>query len=243
MPSTPRYLRAPITEALIDLRVELPPKVAISDLERLESQLPDYPKKFPHIEISMAVEPGKTTNTQMLQGYLFRNTDDKQIVQYRMNGFTFSRLTPYDTWETFSAEAKRLWTIYRTAMKPVRVSRLAVRYINRIDMPLPLDDFGKYLQATPDLPDDLPGSVSGFFLQLQLPQDDIKSMLWFNEAVIPPPNESVVSVLLDFDLFRTAEIPEEEEALWAVFEEFRTRKNEVFEACITDHARRLFDGA
>ncbi len=234
------YPNAPITEAVIDIRVELPPTVALADIERLDKKLPDYPKKNRRIELTLMVEPSVSRQEQRLNGYVFRSMDGKQIVQMRMDGFTFSRLPPYDRWETFSVEAKRLWTIYRCGVEPLKITRLAVRYINRIDMPQPVDDFGKYLNAIPQSSVDFFKNVTGFFLQLQIPQNDIKSMLLFNEAIAPPPTEKVLSVLLDFDLSRTDNVPQDEREIWRVFEAFRSRKNELFEACITDASRSLF---
>jgi uncharacterized protein (TIGR04255 family) len=64
-------------------------------------------------------------------------------------------------------------------------------------------------------------------------------VLVLNEAMVPPPRDNVASVLLDIDLYRDTDIPTEDEAIWAIFEQLRVRKNEAFEACITDAARKL----
>ena len=52
------------------------------------------------------------------------------VAQFTRNGFVFSRLKPYEGWETFEAEAKRLWCIYRELAEPSEVQRLGVRFIN-----------------------------------------------------------------------------------------------------------------
>jgi uncharacterized protein (TIGR04255 family) len=46
--------------------------------------------------------------------------------------------------------------------------------------------------------------------------------------------------VLDIDVFRTVDIPQTDPELWDLFEQLRKKKNEVFEACITEEARRLF---
>jgi uncharacterized protein (TIGR04255 family) len=61
-----------------------------------------------------------------------------------------------------------------------------------------------------------------------------------NVAMVPPPVPTVVSVVLDLDLFRTTNLPQTEDELWAFFEKLRHRKNQVFEACITDDMRKRF---
>ena len=48
-----------------------------------------------------------------------------------------------------------------------------------------------------------------------------------------------VSVRLDFDLFAPTDLAVDSEEVWERLDAFRVRKNEVFEACITDHTRNL----
>ena len=172
-------------------------------------------------------------------GFLFKNGDDKQIFQARLDGFTMSRLAPYESWEPFRDEARRLWNIYREHVKPKQVTRIAVRYINRLDLPLPLSDFKDYLRTFPEVSPDLPQGLAGFFTQLTIPLQDIKSVMLLNEAIIEPAKPECVSIVLDIDIFRTEDLPDTEEGNWELFEELRLRKNYAFEACITDRTREL----
>jgi uncharacterized protein (TIGR04255 family) len=52
------------------------------------------------------------------------------------------------------------------------ITRLVVRYINKIDIPLPVGDLKEYLRTFPEVSSDLPQGLSGYFLQLQIPQED-----------------------------------------------------------------------
>lgn len=122
----------------------------------------------------------------------------------------------------------------------MKVIRLAVRYINRIDLPLPVHDLKDYLRTVPEVSPDLPQGLAGYFMQVAIPQEDIKSTVLLNETIVPPAKPDVVSVVLDIDIFRTEDLPSEEEPMWGLFEELRIRKNSVFEACITDRTRELF---
>lgn len=243
MDTQQHYPKPPITEAIIDLRVELPSN---SDVEQLKKAHDGkaYPEVKPlrtatgHLEVGKQVS---TTATSKQIGYWFRSANGgHQIYQARLDGFTMSRLAPYERWQPFRDEARRLWNVYKAAVDPQRVVRLAVRYINRIDMPLPLDDFKDYLRTCPEVSGDLPQGLAGYFMRLQMPLDDIQSLCLLNEAIIEPAAPNVVSVALDIDLFRTANLPDDDEAIWGVLEQLRARKNSVFEACITDRARELF---
>jgi uncharacterized protein (TIGR04255 family) len=244
MTSQRHYKNPPITEAIIDIRVELSPKFAVSGLNKAHNGLEgDYPTvqerhaAFGQMQIGPQVSA--TAGSQHI-GYLFRSCDDKQIYQARLDGFTMSRLAPYENWKALRDEARRLWDIYRSVAKPAKVTRLAVRYINRIDIPLPLKDFKDYLRTVPEVSPDLPQGLAGYFMQLTVPLEDIKSLALINETIIESASENVVSVVLDIDVFRTADLPADEENMWTFFEELRACKNHIFEACITDKTRELF---
>jgi uncharacterized protein (TIGR04255 family) len=174
-------------------------------------------------------------------GYLHRSEDGLQLYQARTNGFTFSRLAEYTSWNEVSGEARRLWAKYRAIAHPGPITRIALRYINRLDLPLPLVDFSRYLRTAPQLSTDLPQGLSGYFMQLQVPLPDTRTACVINETIIEPSvKQNTVAVVLDIDVFRTSELPQDDEQLWEQMEQLRHEKNRVFEACITDEARRLF---
>ena len=155
--------------------------------------------------------------------------------------FTFSRLSPYERWDKFREEAKRLWDIYRSVFKPTMLRRLAVRYINRIDIPLKdrSVDLKHFLRTFPEVSPAMTQDITNCFMQLELPQDDLGAVLQLTEAVIPPVKPDTLSVVLDIDLYREQDTPCDEKEIWEFFERLRTRKNEIFEACITDRTRKL----
>ncbi len=241
------YTKAPITEALIDIQVTLPDDVTVGDLARVDiGEDKGYPQRRNRFavmgEIAVGDQIGAVTR-QMHVGYDFVSEDERQIVQARQNGYTFSRLAPYDRWETFQEEARRLWDLYRSVAKPTSITRVAVRYINRLDLPLPMADFKDYLRTVPEVAPDLPQALGGYLMQLAIPYEDPESLLLLNETLLPPPDTSTVSILLDIDLFRQLEESVEDDELWMLLEQFRRRKNEVFEACITERTKELIGGS
>lgn len=241
------YAKAPITEALIDIRVTLPDETTITDLTRVAiGEDIGYPQRRNRFAIEGQIAIGEQVGAMTSQrhvGYDFLSSDERQIVQIRSDGFTFSRLAPYERWETFRKEAYHLWKLYRAVAEPISITRVAVRYINRLDLPLPMDDFKDYLRTVPEVSSDLPQALSGYLMQLAIPQEDIGAFVLLNEALLPPPNPDTVSVLLDIDLFRELETSVEDEELWDMLDQFRGRKNKVFEACITERTRNLFRGS
>lgn len=238
------YPKAPITEAIIDLRVELPPDFNVTQLNKVhagEEAANPMPEQLHTAfgQMRFGTQMSATAGSQHT-GYLFRSEDGTQVYQARLDGFTMSHLAPYKNWETLRNEARRLWNVYRATTNPSRIVRLAVRYVNRLDIPLPIQDFREYLRTVPEVSPDLPQGLSGYFMQVAIPLEDVKSLAVINETMIDPAAPEILSVVLDIDISRTQDLPPDESGVWDFFEQLHARKNDVFEACITDRARELF---
>ncbi len=105
--------KAPIKEAIIEFCVVLPKQTTIEVLGRELSQLEsDYPNKEQLIKGSFDISLDKDISVlsdpeQQIEGYRFSSVNRKQVVQFRLNGFAFSRLEPYRDWEQISDFGKK----------------------------------------------------------------------------------------------------------------------------------------
>jgi uncharacterized protein (TIGR04255 family) len=238
------YENAPITEALIDIRVELPATTkGLQALESVHDRVKDrYPGKSKRIYLSGQFSAGDEVGASASQtpmGFAFNSEDGKPIFQARRDGFTFSRLRPYGSWPELRDEARRLWDIYGEIVNPEKITRVAVRYINQIDVPFSAIDYKDYFRTTPEVSPDLPQALSGFFMQLQFPQTDFEGLLILTQTAVPSPNPDSSSVILDLDVFKETDMASAED-VWEMLELLRNRKNQFFEGCITEKTRALF---
>jgi uncharacterized protein (TIGR04255 family) len=243
------YEKTPITEAIIDLRVTLSEEITVDKLADIHVYIKD---KFPTVEAfykgigAFAYTPGSSMQVDTSErqiGFWFRSEDKLRTFQATLEGFSFNRLAPYDSWEEFSGEAKNLWEVYKQVCRPVRVTRAAVRYINQINIPANESvELKDYLSIVPEISPKLPEqTLQTYIMQLQIPQRDLNCMLIINEALVQPTIPGVLSVILDLDLFRQQIWDSDDEDIWQFLEKLRHRKNEVFEASITDKTRELID--
>jgi uncharacterized protein (TIGR04255 family) len=245
---TKKYKNAPITEAVIEIRVQPPTSVDSAALKGLAQSLKaDFPKQAPmqFLEMGIAQKPGQIFQpsiSQSIVGVRLSKTDDSRVLQIRHEGFAYSHMPPYSDWATFRAEAHPLWKRYREVCPEAKLTRCALRYINRIDIPEskiePYDYFGLY----PKVPEALPQQdVIGMTLNIQMPQKDIQCVASIQQALREPVKPGHISVTLDIDIFRLQIEDWNDDAAWAFLEKLRDRKNEIFEACITDRTRELID--
>ena len=238
-----QYENAPIKEALIDIRVELPANVSIEILETIHGRVKDkYPTKNKSLQLNTRISAGDEVGASAHQthlGFIFTSEDGKQIMQARRDGFTFGRMKPYGNWIELRDEAKRLWDIYCDVTSPIKIGRLAVRYINQIDIPFAVLDYKDYFYTTPEVSPKLSQTISAFFMQIHFPQPSIDGMLILTQAVVPPPGPNMNSVILDLDVFKVGDFTAIDE-IWVTLNKLRGIKNEFFEGSITDKTRELF---
>ena len=242
-----RHLKnAPIVEAIIDFRAKLPSDYNVTRFSSLKRKLG---KSYPQVEESRAFEGGfRVKDKQVeqilkdrgLRGYRFKSTDGKNIVQFMEDGFTFSRLNPYTNWKTVLAEAKTLWELYVKTAKPELITRLATRYINRMDIPLPMNDFRQYLTAPPNIPDSLRQDVSHFLTRVTIRDPEHGIVANVIQALEQSAKPDHIALILDIDVFKRIESGFPETEIWPTFEHLRNLKNRVFFDSIQEETARLF---
>lgn len=232
--------RAPITEAVLDFRARLPAARTTDDFAPALAQLADdYPNKEDAwlIEGSFPVSSG----TQRPNGYFLRSRDRTQVVQLRLDGVTFSRLAPYTSWEEIAPEALRIWAIYCATVQPESLFRVAVRYINHIQLsqsPLSLEEI---LLTAPSIPPGLPQRVTGFLgrLVIQVPTPNTQISIAQVFGVTPVTTQD--TLLLDVDVFRQEELETSASSLYPVLEDLRKYKNQAFFGALTEEYIRTLE--
>ncbi len=237
----PHLAKAPIVEAIVDFRVRLPAGFEIACFKELHPQFQsDYPnvedrKLVEHkFEQSPGKEPSHSTKDHGVIGYFFRSADKANLVQFRRDGFTFNRLKPYTSWEQVFPEAMRLWKTYVETCRPVEVSRIAVRYINRLMLPGLEVEFGDFLTAPPALPKQMPPFVSGFVSRVVIHDPASNTTAAVVQALEPPTENRYLPVILDIDVFQEDVSNLVADELLARFATLREMKNRAFFGSITD---------
>lgn len=237
--------RAPIAEALIDIRVLPHEGVAAAAFESLRNRLSDvYPMAFPmrslraRFEVNQRrVEAPSQIETEI--GWRLQTKGRDSVAQFRVDGFTFNKLRPYTTWEEVFSEAYRLWRLYIESAKPLDVTRLAVRYINRLHLPAPAQ-LREYLEAPPVLPPPIPQTIREFLTRVVVFDPERSTSAIITQAVEAALDPTVTQVLLDIDAFREATITPEDPLMPQMFEQLRRLKNDIFFASITEKTVEMY---
>jgi uncharacterized protein (TIGR04255 family) len=244
VPEGRHYEHAPIAEAIIDIQCELPPGVTLDELGHAVNN-DEFTRFGSSIHLSGQVDVSEATikgdTTGEIVGHIFRAQDGRRFIQSRLNGFSYSLISPYDRWEIFSGEALTNWTNYEAVAQPVKATRIGVRYVNRIDVPSASIEIKDYLRTAVDVSPYLPQAVAGYFLQVVVPVSRFDASATITSTLVPPSAENMTSLILDIDTWRITEISlgstEGNDSLREQLESLRVVKNYVFESCITDATR------
>ncbi len=245
LPARRVYPRPPVQEAVVSFHVE-PGSATTQILSGLHSGEEErYPVREATMTQALRFDPASnsvTESSQSLDGWRIVTADRSEIAQFRQSQFVFSRLTPYVGWEAWRDEANRLWAKYRDATESTAITRVGVRYVNRIDI---VPQVGRrirdYLRFYPNMPEELPQGINSFVMRVEtkLPQPS-GTVVAINAGRTEPPSPGLYSVLLDIDVISTEHVAAGSDQVWELAEELHRIENGYFETCITDIARETF---
>lgn len=248
----PHHLKnAPIREALIDLRVTPKPGLTFEQLQAaVEGKFAGYHdrgailQQIFEVRVDTEAQSHGTSHNSRTVGLRLHSVDERYVLQCQIQGFTLSRLPPYEDWNHLVAETRRLWVIYCEALRPQAVVRYAARFINDLQLPLKAgESYQKYLKKLVDLPDGAPQAVSRFLQRFELVDTSrnvnvnltlaMQSQYLVGGAPVP--------VVLDIDCHAQAELPPDSQEIWDRVAQLREVKNESFFGLLTDSAVELYE--
>lgn len=241
------YQRPPITEAVIDIHF-----AEAADQSTIEKVSKSYSSSYPReevlkrigVEFQFSVD-GRGALPKPIEDGALRHRrasdDNSELLLLAGASFTVSQLAPYPGWEEFFGRFQRDWSKLKAAAGYRKISRIGVRYINRLDIPIKesVVTVSDFLKLFVEVPEDF-GQLQAYGAQAQFALPDINCALTVNTGSVVPPLLEHFSVILDLDIVRAAELPQRDDEIFDMLEQIRKKKNEIFEASITDEARKVF---
>ena len=235
------YGNAPIVEAVLEAIIAKPTSIPLDKLSDVCDSV-RFPRRVELMTASGQMIFGQSVSasaTSQQIGYQFFSSDNKFVVHSKQDGLAVSRLAPYTRWEDVFAEFRNHWQRYLELVEPDVLIQLAVRYINRFDLPGNRIELKDYFRTYPEVSDDIPYDVSGFLNQLQFPLSAINGHAMLTQARVPPPREGVISVLVDIADIRNVNERAKDFDIAETMNILRHEKNKLFEACMKKQARDL----
>jgi len=240
-----RHLRqAPIREAVLDVRFPRTDDARLEALRELAQSLPGFANLDAQfhfesgIQWSSSGEISRHDRTEPL-GFRTVSEDEARVVQLRLNGFSYSRLRPYTSWEEIREDSRPLLERYVETIGSRGAIRLALRYINHLRLPYPVEDLKQFVLGLPDPPEGWPSAVESFLYRVTL-ADESGASVHVTHALVDDVDESRIGVIFDIDAFREGRFTVGDDEFWRAFEELRDLKNRIFFDGITDRTMEMY---
>lgn len=237
--------QAPITEAVVDLRVIARGDFAshIANLRAEFASSFDKVEEPTTIQSMFLVDPtgaARSAESPGPKALIFRSSSRYEALQASDEGFAFSKLRPYTTWEDVRDSARRFWAEYRKVVEVSCVNRIGVRYINQFRISSGRQ-IGDYLAVLPSVPETIQAEqISGALLRLTI--RDSTSNVSARVITLLNTDELGTLVVIDTDSYLAdVEFDPDSDELWERLEELRRMKNRIFFGTITETAAQEFD--
>ncbi len=244
-----KLLHPPIVEAVLDVDCDMSPAFDLVALEKasreaFRDQYPKFRAQFleEHRIEQKADQPTQVSAQRRLQAFQFLQEDEKQLVQVRIQGFSFNRLAPYTSLDDYLPEIERAWGLFASIASPVQIRVVRLRYINRILLPLTDGrvELEHYLKVGPRLPDEDRLRFAGFLNQYAAVEIDTGHQVNIVLTSQPPENDRVPII---FDIC-VASVETAEPGNWAwllaKIQSLRHLKNRIFRNTLTEQCLNLF---
>lgn len=242
-----KYRKPPVIEALCEIYFadsEWDDTVPGAFYEKVKN---DYPKKrqrrIQEAKITLGPEQAVAGIRQLPPWMQFVSEEEHRMIQIARDLLVINQLHPYPHFEDWEPEIYRALNDYRDLANPKMVTRLGMRYINRVVIPEGRVRMEKYFTVYPNLPEGFGDTHGPFLVRVEVPQKDNAHTVLITFGTAPPPDSSqtVQAFMLDFyDIFQVNMPPDEDKLKKEIG---RAHDNIViaFEDSITDDLRMIFE--
>ena len=241
-----RYQNSPIVEAVCEFQFRPGNKWDWTIPGLVYNQIKgEFPQKREEkaFEINLAVQgpAGKVQQMgQSLTKMQFIRKDGSAMVQVGPDLLAVNAYPPYLGWEGFQGLIQGQFENYRTIAQPVGFKRIGLRYINKIVFPTPEIETTDYLHYYPRVPDTLKQEHGPFRMRMFHVYDEERDMLNLQIGHSQPVDGHLAIALdLDYHLVKAERVELARGMEWV--ETAHERIEAMFEACITDRTRALFE--
>jgi len=169
----------------------------------------------------------------------FLSANENTLLQIGPEHLVINMLKPYTSWENFKALILKNLYIYKEIANPKGFRKIGLRYINILEFDKSDIKLRDYLNYHPTAPEQLLLKPHSFFSRLEIPYEN--DLLILTSGTITPQKTVSLSITLDIDhvMMLPETITFDEVSSW--LDSAHTRIEDVFELCITDKARELFE--
>jgi uncharacterized protein (TIGR04255 family) len=240
-----KYKNPPIAEAVCEFRFKGSSEWDWTILGLVYQEIKaEFPKKRQEkaFEINIAHAQGRVEKGlgESLSKMQFLREDGSAMVQIGPDLLGVNILPPYPGWETFESLIQKQLAVYSKIAHPAGFNRIGLRFINKIGFPTRGIETTDYFNYYPRLPENLEQVHGPFSMRVFHLYEGERDTLSVHIGHAVPTGESL-TILLDLDYYLTQPGKVELSAGLSWVRTAHERVESMFEACITDKTRAMFE--
>jgi uncharacterized protein (TIGR04255 family) len=203
----PSYSNPTIQEALCELHFASEQDAGWSPnkpaplIDRLRDSYQDF-ETITEAGYQIVISPDGGLMPMPLQPKLklkFSRREQPFLLHFLQGQFVINVLRPYPGWGALRSELLRVWPIAREILRPAAVTRIGMRYINRIPLRTRTETPGTWLKHSQYVPRALLDSGPDFLARLELRKDGTNRLVTTIAHDKTAPAEPFGSLILDID--------------------------------------------
>lgn len=239
-----QYKSPPIIEAICEFQFDpaSPWDVTIPGLvyDQLREDFPQKrQRKIVNQDTSDTAE-GPRTNITMIDRAQFYNESETALIQVNPHFLSVNHLKPYPSWAVFLPLIEKGLDTYRQVATPSAIRRVGLRYINRIELPGGKIELEDYFEFGPCLGANVPQDYVDCIVGVTIPFKDPGGLLRV-QLTTQTSTPETIPMVLDLDHFRIDPKGMAPDAVIDWVDRAHDNVETLFEGCITDRTRELFE--
>ena len=225
-----RYKAPPIIEAAIEIRFS--PSLEPAELPAVSAAFASsYPNQETVRNIELALSLALATNAapvpEARQTTAQKRTKPETgaVIVFLPSSVVVAQLAPYPGWGEFFSRFRSDWKIWKDQVGGRKITRVGVRFINRLDIPL-IDNIAEeseYLTIYPQFPNAF-GPALAYGLQVRFPPDAFGLQVTLNSANVPSPILGHAAIIFDQDVAADMPTSQDDSDMTMLLERMRDKK-------------------
>jgi len=238
-----KYANPPIVEAVCEfgLTSETRFDLTVPGLlyERLKGSFPHKEQRMIR-EVELKQEPeGLQQEIRTSERIMFFTEEKTMLVQVGPRLLVINVLKPYPHWEGFKPRIETAWKSLQATVEVQGLERIGLRYINHIELPAQRVELSEYFEFYPSVGQRLPQQMVSFLAGVEFSYADDRDHCRVQLTPIRSGGKGLFMLDIDYFLARPRAVEVADALAWV--EEAHSRVEEVFEGCITDKLREIFE--
>jgi len=239
-----KYKNPPIVEAICEFRFSKDsrwnPDISKSIYEKVKDNFPIQESRLDQQVEVKAGESGISQSMVASQRAVMLSADRSSLIQIGQHRLSVNHLKPYTGWDLFLPKIKLAYDTLNTITPIKGIERMALVYIDRIEIPGEIIKMEDYFKFYPHLGPDLPQDHANFVVSVDLPYNDQRDFCKLQLTAAMATKKDHIALLMTTEYFLAKRLSVTPDKAIDWMEEAHSTIRGLFKGCITEKLEDLF---